>query len=201
MSVLSRQLTASSAAPSVFAGLPQVRAYMRACFGRTSMQTLARLRVNTSRLRAYMHACARFMHACMHACVSCTQSCLGAHPLPPRTCLTAALPLPYVCLLRLHASCLDLCLPAHNCSVSAPPPTLHPPVTLPLPRSTRAASPHASAPPQQHTPPPSSTLQAPPDPILAVGDAWRADSDVRKLNLGVGAYRTEVRVQRSVVGK
>mmetsp|Transcript_13911 Transcript_13911/g.37616 ORF Transcript_13911/g.37616 Transcript_13911/m.37616 type:complete len:441 (+) Transcript_13911:78-1400(+) len=33
--------------------------------------------------------------------------------------------------------------------------------------------------------------QAPPDPILAVGDAWRQDSDVRKLNLGVGAYRTE----------
>ncbi|KAJ9520359.1 hypothetical protein QJQ45_030313, partial [Haematococcus lacustris] len=32
---------------------------------------------------------------------------------------------------------------------------------------------------------------APPDPILAVGDAWRADPHPAKLNLGVGAYRTE----------
>ncbi|KXZ54146.1 hypothetical protein GPECTOR_5g245 [Gonium pectorale] len=33
--------------------------------------------------------------------------------------------------------------------------------------------------------------QAPPDPIIGVTDAWRADPDPRKLNLGVGAYRTE----------
>ncbi|GFR46635.1 hypothetical protein Agub_g8246 [Astrephomene gubernaculifera] len=33
--------------------------------------------------------------------------------------------------------------------------------------------------------------QAPPDPIIGVTDAWRADTDPRKLNLGVGAYRTE----------
>ncbi|XP_047342143.1 aspartate aminotransferase, chloroplastic [Impatiens glandulifera] len=32
---------------------------------------------------------------------------------------------------------------------------------------------------------------APPDPILGVSDAFRADTDVKKLNLGVGAYRTE----------
>jgi len=32
--------------------------------------------------------------------------------------------------------------------------------------------------------------QAPPDAILAIGDAWRADPDPRKINLGVGAYRT-----------
>lgn len=31
----------------------------------------------------------------------------------------------------------------------------------------------------------------PADPILGVSDAWRADPDPRKLNLGVGAYRTE----------
>ncbi|GLC63912.1 aspartate transaminase aat1 [Pleodorina starrii] len=33
--------------------------------------------------------------------------------------------------------------------------------------------------------------QAPPDPIIGVTDGWRADPDPRKLNLGVGAYRTE----------
>jgi hypothetical protein len=37
--------------------------------------------------------------------------------------------------------------------------------------------------------------QAPPDPILGVTEAWKADSDPRKLNLGVGAYRTEVSTQ------
>jgi hypothetical protein len=34
--------------------------------------------------------------------------------------------------------------------------------------------------------------QAPPDPILGVTEAWKADSSPDKLNLGVGAYRTEV---------
>lgn len=33
--------------------------------------------------------------------------------------------------------------------------------------------------------------QAPPDPILSIGEAFKADSDPRRLNLGVGAYRTE----------
>mmetsp|Transcript_26873 Transcript_26873/g.58642 ORF Transcript_26873/g.58642 Transcript_26873/m.58642 type:complete len:429 (+) Transcript_26873:165-1451(+) len=33
--------------------------------------------------------------------------------------------------------------------------------------------------------------QAPPDPILSVTEAWKSDPDSRKLNLGVGAYRTE----------
>lgn len=32
--------------------------------------------------------------------------------------------------------------------------------------------------------------QAPADPILAIGDAFRVDTDSRKINLGVGAYRT-----------
>jgi hypothetical protein len=32
---------------------------------------------------------------------------------------------------------------------------------------------------------------APPDPILGVSEAFRASSDPNKLNLGVGAYRTE----------
>eukprot|EP00877_Chromochloris_zofingiensis_P004348 jgi/Chrzof1/13914/Cz08g17080.t1 len=36
-----------------------------------------------------------------------------------------------------------------------------------------------------------SVPQAPPDPILGVTEAWKADADPRKLNLGVGAYRTE----------
>ena len=34
-------------------------------------------------------------------------------------------------------------------------------------------------------------MQAPPDPILGVTEAWKADNNPRKLNLGVGAYRTE----------
>lgn len=34
-------------------------------------------------------------------------------------------------------------------------------------------------------------VQGPPDPILGVSEAFRADRDPRKLNLGVGAYRTE----------
>lgn len=33
--------------------------------------------------------------------------------------------------------------------------------------------------------------QAPPDPILGVSEAFRASQDPNKLNLGVGAYRTE----------
>ena len=33
--------------------------------------------------------------------------------------------------------------------------------------------------------------QAPPDPILGVSEAFRADTNDLKLNLGVGAYRTE----------
>lgn len=32
---------------------------------------------------------------------------------------------------------------------------------------------------------------APPDPILGVSEAFKADTDEMKLNLGVGAYRTE----------
>ena len=32
---------------------------------------------------------------------------------------------------------------------------------------------------------------APPDPILGVSEAFRADANDMKLNLGVGAYRTE----------
>lgn len=32
---------------------------------------------------------------------------------------------------------------------------------------------------------------APPDPILGVSEAFRADNNEMKLNLGVGAYRTE----------
>ena len=34
--------------------------------------------------------------------------------------------------------------------------------------------------------------QAPPDAILGITEAFKADSDSKKLNLGVGAYRTEV---------
>lgn len=32
---------------------------------------------------------------------------------------------------------------------------------------------------------------APPDPILGVSEAFKACNDAKKLNLGVGAYRTE----------
>ena len=32
---------------------------------------------------------------------------------------------------------------------------------------------------------------APPDPILGVSEAYKADTNEKKLNLGVGAYRTE----------
>lgn len=32
---------------------------------------------------------------------------------------------------------------------------------------------------------------APPDPILGVSEAFKADTNDMKLNLGVGAYRTE----------
>lgn len=34
-------------------------------------------------------------------------------------------------------------------------------------------------------------VQAPPDGILGITEAFKADGDSRKLNLGVGAYRTE----------
>lgn len=34
-------------------------------------------------------------------------------------------------------------------------------------------------------------VMAPPDPILGVSEAFKADNDEKKLNLGVGAYRTE----------
>ena len=37
-------------------------------------------------------------------------------------------------------------------------------------------------------------LQAPPDAILGITEAFKADNDSKKLNLGVGAYRTEVHV-------
>ena len=33
---------------------------------------------------------------------------------------------------------------------------------------------------------------APPDPIIGVNVAFNADSDPKKVNLGVGAYRDEV---------
>lgn len=33
--------------------------------------------------------------------------------------------------------------------------------------------------------------QAPPDPILGVSEAFKASTNANKLNLGVGAYRTE----------
>lgn len=36
-----------------------------------------------------------------------------------------------------------------------------------------------------------SITMAPPDPILGVSEAFRADNHEMKLNLGVGAYRTE----------
>eukprot|EP00210_Caulerpa_lentillifera_P008788 g8384.t1 len=36
-----------------------------------------------------------------------------------------------------------------------------------------------------------SVSQAPPDPILGITEAFKRDDDERKLNLGVGAYRTE----------
>jgi aspartate aminotransferase, chloroplastic len=32
---------------------------------------------------------------------------------------------------------------------------------------------------------------APPDPILGVSEAFKADTSAEKLNLGVGAYRTD----------
>ena len=39
-----------------------------------------------------------------------------------------------------------------------------------------------------------SLLQAPPDAILGISEAFKADTNPRKLNLGVGAYRTEVKL-------
>lgn len=36
-----------------------------------------------------------------------------------------------------------------------------------------------------------SITMAPPDPILGVSEAFKADTHEMKLNLGVGAYRTE----------
>ena len=41
--------------------------------------------------------------------------------------------------------------------------------------------------------PPSCAAQAPPDAILGISDAFRADTDPNKMNLGVGAYRNEVK--------
>lgn len=38
----------------------------------------------------------------------------------------------------------------------------------------------------------SGDVQAPPDAILGITEAFKADNDSKKLNLGVGAYRTEV---------
>ena len=38
---------------------------------------------------------------------------------------------------------------------------------------------------------PLSTPQAPPDAILGISEAFKADSHPNKMNLGVGAYRTE----------
>jgi aspartate aminotransferase len=32
---------------------------------------------------------------------------------------------------------------------------------------------------------------APPDPIIGIGQAYMADTDTRKVNLGVGAYRDD----------
>lgn len=55
--------------------------------------------------------------------------------------------------------------------------------------------PHTRAPVPRLSPP-----QAPPDPIIGVNDSYRADTDPRKLNLGVGAYRTEVGPSACVVG-
>jgi hypothetical protein len=39
-----------------------------------------------------------------------------------------------------------------------------------------------------------SHLQAPPDAILGISEAFKADNSPEKLNLGVGAYRTEARL-------
>jgi hypothetical protein len=39
----------------------------------------------------------------------------------------------------------------------------------------------------------SANLQAPPDAILGISEAFKADTSPDKMNLGVGAYRTEVR--------
>jgi aspartate aminotransferase len=36
-----------------------------------------------------------------------------------------------------------------------------------------------------------SVTMAPADPILGVSEAFKRDNDEKKLNLGVGAYRTE----------
>ena len=38
-----------------------------------------------------------------------------------------------------------------------------------------------------------SSVQAPPDAILGITEAFKKDTSPQKLNLGVGAYRTEVR--------
>ena len=37
-----------------------------------------------------------------------------------------------------------------------------------------------------------SSVQAPPDAILGITEAFKKDTSPQKLNLGVGAYRTEV---------
>ena len=43
---------------------------------------------------------------------------------------------------------------------------------------------------------PLSTPQAPPDAILGISEAFKADSHPNKMNLGVGAYRTEASCSR-----
>ena len=42
-----------------------------------------------------------------------------------------------------------------------------------------------------------SCLQAPPDAILGITEAFKVDNDSKKLNLGVGAYRTEVYTEQT----
>jgi hypothetical protein len=69
-------------------------------------------------------------------------------------------------------------------------PTAHP---LHLPHSSRHPPPPHLALLMPHHPAPHThnSSQAPPDAILGISVAFRADTDPRKLNLGVGAYRTE----------
>ena len=44
------------------------------------------------------------------------------------------------------------------------------------------------------------SLQAPEDAILGLNVAFKADSNPSKVNLGVGAYRTEVREAHTIFG-
>ena len=43
-----------------------------------------------------------------------------------------------------------------------------------------------------------SAVQAPPDAILGITEAFKKDTSPQKLNLGVGAYRTEARTDNTV---